>query len=224
MEASSPQPNPSFTQRWQRLPAWAKWTIGIIGAILLFAIGVGIGASGSKEDELKSEIASTEAKVQSVSSDLEDEEQAAEEARRKAAKVYRERNRIVQAGKREAAQIVGAARSESSELDEKITTRESELGQVESELADTESELGGAEERVAKGTITDGVWQIEKDYLPGTYEAPGGGSCYWALLSSLGSGGVEGIIENGGFNKHQILTIESPYFESSNCGTWTLVE
>lgn len=224
METTNQNMKPSPAERWRKLPTWAKWTFGGVGAIVLLAIGIGIGASGSKEDELKSELASTEAKLEQVSADLEDEELAVQEADRKASKVYRERGRIVRAAEREARQIVGNARSESERLSGKISSEKSDLARVEADLAETESELGGAEERVAKGKITDGVWQIEKDYLPGTYEAPGGGSCYWALLSGLGGGGVEDIIENGGFNKHQILTIESPYFETRSCGTWTLVE
>lgn len=123
-----------------------------------------------------------------------------------------------------AEQIVKDAKAEASSLEDSVSSAKQELDSVEGELSETESELGGAEERVAKGTITDGVWRIDRDYLPGTYEAPGGGSCYWALLSEVGGGGVEGIIENGGFNKHQILTIESPYFETRACGTWRLVE
>jgi hypothetical protein len=55
------------------------------------------------------------------------------------------------------------------------------------------------------------------DFTPGTYRAPAGGGCYWALL---GSADTEDIINNGGFNKNQTLTIDSPYFETSDCGTW----
>jgi hypothetical protein len=215
------KPNPaaggSGWSWWNRLPTWARWTVGVVGALLLMGIGGAIASGENDEEKLKEQIAVLEERVK-VSGER------ADAAHREVTAIEGEVNALTAQAKDKAEQIVKDAKSEAQGLENSVSSTKQELESVEGELSDTESELGGAEERVAKGTITDGVWQIERDYLPGTYEAPGGGSCYWALLSSLGSGGVEGIIENGGFNKHQILTIESPYFETKSCGTWKLVE
>lgn len=215
------KPNPAVSNsgwnRWNRLPTWAKWTIGIVGAFILMGIGGAIASGENEEDQLEEQIAVLEERVK-VSGER------ADAAHREVAAIEGEVDTLTAQAEDKAEQIVEDAKSEASTLESSVSNTKQELESVEGELSETESELGGAEEKVAKGTITDGVWQIERDYLPGTYEAPGGGSCYWALLSSLGSGGVEGIIENGGFNKHQILTIESPYFETRACGTWKLVE
>jgi septal ring factor EnvC (AmiA/AmiB activator) len=215
------KPNPAGSgpgwHWWNRLPTWAKWTIGIVGALLLLGIGGAIASGENEEDQLKERIEVLEERVE-VSGEQ------ADAADREVAAIEGEVDKLTAQAEDKAEQIVKDAKSEASSLESSVSSTKQELESVGDELSATESELGGAEERVAKGTITDGVWQIERDYLPGTYEAPGGGTCYWALLSSLGSGGVEGIIENGGFNKHQILTIESPYFETKSCGTWKLVE
>jgi hypothetical protein len=41
---------------WHKLPTWGKWTIGIVGALLLLGIGVAVG-KGGEEDSLKEEVA-----------------------------------------------------------------------------------------------------------------------------------------------------------------------
>jgi len=215
------KPNPaagsSSWNWWNRLPTWAKWTIGVVGAFLLMGIGGAIASGENEEGKLEDEIAVLEERVK-VSGER------ADAANQEVAAIEAEVDALTAKAEDKAEQIVKDAKSEASDLESSVSSTKQELESVEGQLSETESELGGAEERVAKGTITDGVWQIERDYLPGTYEAPGGGSCYWALLSSTGGAGIEDIIENGGFNKHQILTIESPYFETRACGTWKLVE
>jgi hypothetical protein len=202
---------------WQRLPSWAKWTIGVIAALLLLLIGGAIVAASGEEQELKDEVASLEKRLSRA-------ELNAENAEAETQKMEGEVSSLTEEAEAKAKKIVGDAKHEAASLEDSISSAEQELSSVEGDLSATESELGGAEEKVAKGTITDGVWTLEEDYLPGTYESEGGSGCYWALLSSVGGGGVEDIIENGGFNKHQILTIESPYFETSGCGTWHLIE
>lgn len=213
---SNPQPEQPKQNWWQRLPTWAKWVIGVIGAFVLMGIGGAIVTGSNEEDSLKEEIATLE-------KDVEVAEDQADEEEERADKVIGQAAQIKNRAEEEADRIVSDSKREANELLTTVNSTKGELESLEGELSDTEAELGGAEERVAKGTITDGTWKLEQDYLPGTYEAQGGGGCYWALLSSVG-GGLEAIIENGGFNKHQILTIESPYFETRGCGTWHLVE
>lgn len=227
-------PDTSSGNWWSRLPRWAKWTIGAVAAFILIGIGAAIGSSGSKEGELKDEIATLEQKVvkaEGAQKSAEADAAKAEGAEAAATKVGEEKAAaIVERGEAKSSRIVASAESESQQLSGKINSQKSELDSLEGEASSTEERIsnlrgeeGEAEEVAAKSEITDGTWEAERDYIPGTYEAPGGGGCYWALLSEPGGGGIEGIIENGGFNKHQILNITSPYFETSNCGTWQRV-
>lgn len=66
----------------------------------------------------------------------------------------------------------------------------------------------------------DGMFQVGTDIQPGTYSASGS-LCYWARLSAA-EGGLESIIANG--NGPSIVTIKADdkYFESRNCGDWTV--
>jgi hypothetical protein len=219
---------------WSRLPRWAQWSIGIVAALILLGIGGAIGSSGAKEGELKDEVANLEGQVKQANS-------AQKQAEADAAKAEEAEPAAIEAGEQHAAKIiegaeakadkiVKSASSEEQEISGQISAQKGELSNLEGKAESTETRISNlrgeedeAEEVAAKSEISDGTWQAERDYIPGTYEAPGGGSCYWALLSEPGGGGIEGIIENGGFNKHQILTIDSPYFETRGCGIWERV-
>lgn len=236
-EPGAPAPSESGAPSgnwWSRLPRWGQWAIGVVAVLILLGIGAAIGGSGGKEDELKDEVASLEqsvAKSEGAQKSAEAKAAKAEGAEAAATKTGEEHAAaIVERGEAKSSRIVASAESESQQLSGKIDKQKSELGSLEGKAESTEvrianlrGEEGQAEEVAAKSEIGEGTWEAERDYIPGTYEAPGGSSCYWALLSEPGGGGIEGIIENGGFNKHQILDVTSPYFETSGCGTWQRV-
>jgi len=214
MEAGA-NPEPKQGNWWQRLPTWAKWAIGVVAAFLLMGVGAAIAGTG-EEDELKDEVASLERSLADTEADRDD-------AVGEAAELLAEQDEAIEAAEEKADRIVGDARDEADSLGGAVADAKQELKATESQLSAVEGELGGAEERLAMSEITDGVWQLEVDYVAGTYRAPGGGGCYWEKLSSP-SGEFDAIIANGGFEKNQILTIDSPYFSTSGCGTWELVE
>jgi vacuolar-type H+-ATPase subunit H len=215
------KPNPTQSGlggRWTRLPTWAKWTIGVVGGIVLLGLGVGIGASGSKEDELKSEMASLESKLHGVSSQLEAEESVVAEAEAKAQKVYDERDKMLSDAEAEAKQIVGSAKNESETLQGKVSDRESELEQAEGELSNVEESLSGVREEKRLSSIPgNGTYQAEVDFLPGTYRSSGGSGCYWATLNSADP---YDIASNENATGPTIASIQSPYFQTEGCGKW----
>lgn len=73
-------------------------------------------------------------------------------------------------------------------------------------------------------TIDDGEYRVGKDIEPGTYQAPGGTTCYWERSSSfdheLGS-----IIANDYGVTGPIVSVDSTDFGfvSDGCGTWTRI-
>jgi hypothetical protein len=69
-------------------------------------------------------------------------------------------------------------------------------------------------------TFGDGIYQARVAIQPGEYRTEGTDACYWAKLST---GDTNAIIENDFVAGPQTVTIDSPYFESENCGTWTKV-
>jgi len=95
-----------------------------------------------------------------------------------------------------------------------------QLSDLGNQVAAQEAKLNAVKQEVAKSSFGDGTWQANVDFIPGTYEAPGGDRCYWAKLSSPSGEGIDNVIDNGGFNNRPIVNVDSPYFETSNCGTW----
>jgi hypothetical protein len=69
-------------------------------------------------------------------------------------------------------------------------------------------------------TFGDGLYQAGVAIQPGQYRTDGSNACYWAKLST---GDTNSVIENHLGSGPQTVTIDSPYFESENCGTWTKV-
>lgn len=75
----------------------------------------------------------------------------------------------------------------------------------------------------------EGSWIVGSQIAPGRYRSSGPGpddsSCYWARLSGL-SGGFEEIIANNLAEGPAVVDIaaDDVGFETSGCGSWTLVE
>lgn len=193
---------------WSKLPTWAKWTIGVLGSLLL--LGIGGVVSSSNEDDLKTELDETKARLAEANEERDDAQAAA-------SAVLDRREAIVGRAKSDASRIVGQARSESSELSGELRSLQGEVDSAKGELAETESSLEGAEREQALSNMGDGIWQAETDYIPGTYRAPGGEGCYWATLNSADPYDIASN-ENG--TGPQIATINSPYFQTKGCGTW----
>lgn len=189
--------------RWSKLPAWARWTIGVVGALILLGIGAAIGSS--EEDDLKSELALV----------TKERNEAEGEADALAAR----EQRIIRRARATAARINAEAQTEGARISSELRQDRSELSGIQAELDDAESSLAGAEHEEALSSFGDGIWQAETDFTPGTYRSAGGDGCYYA---TLGSADTSDIITNEITldASQQIVTIESPYFQSKDCGTW----
>ena len=71
--------------------------------------------------------------------------------------------------------------------------------------------------------IDDGTWQVGTDIQPGTYRAPGGGTCYWEIRTKPdnGNGSTDGIKDNGLSDSNPVVTLASgEWFKTRSCGTW----
>jgi len=69
-------------------------------------------------------------------------------------------------------------------------------------------------------SFNDGLYQVGVAIQPGQYHTDGSDACYWAKLST---GDTNRVIVNHIGAGPQTVTIDSPYFESEGCGTWTKV-
>lgn len=75
-----------------------------------------------------------------------------------------------------------------------------------------------------KTSFGPGIYLVNKQIVPGTYQSQGGSNCYYERRSDS-SGDFDGIISNEWSTDHspQIVTIDPTdvAFKSSGCGPWT---
>lgn len=184
---------------------------GLIGAAAFILGGIAgyasIASKANSVNDLKESNASLEAQLADTEAELEDTKQSVGEQ--------------LDAIKAKEESIYDKARKRRDDLKAEVDDLESEVADKQARLRDLQEQIGSTKETIAKSSISDGIWESGTDFIPGTYQAPGGSGCYWALL---GSADTSDIINNGGFSKNQLIAIDSPYFETDGCGTWKLVE
>lgn len=200
----------------ERLRGWIRarpilWaSVGLIVALFLgFAIGnAGKGDLENEKRELQKAVAHA------------NEQQ--EEAEAKVSWVREHEANILGSARARAQQLVANGRMEAQQLESlqgKISSAESELASVQESIGEAEGSLEEAEHQKALTSFGPGIMKAEVDFTPGTYEAPGGPGCYWALLTSANTNEISAN-EFTGEAGQQIVDITTPYFQSSGCGTW----
>src|SRR5215212_3617977 len=131
------KPNPAASSSgwnwWHRLPTWAKWTIGVVGAFLLMGIGGAIASGENEEDKREEQIAVLEERVK-VSAER------AESAKGEVEAIEAEVDQLTVKAEDEAEGIVKDAKSEAKTLEGSASSTKQELESVEGELSATESE------------------------------------------------------------------------------------
>ena len=113
---------------------------------------------------------------------------------------------------------------------EQLKAKEQEATQKAAEAA--ASAKSAAEQKAAeeaaknqpKTSFGDGTYLVGTDIVAGTYKTPGGASCYYARLKDT-SGSFNSILANNNTNGPAVVTIAATdgAFESTRCGTWSLV-
>jgi multidrug efflux pump subunit AcrA (membrane-fusion protein) len=194
----------------EKIRGWIRsrpilWTAAT--GLVALLVGAGIGASDTQDDE----IADLEGQL-SAETDRADSAEA---------EADRWRERAV-AAKVEADDRVTRAQQEiRARLEEELSDREAAVAEAEQEVEAARQEVEAAQQTLEANTIPDGIWQLGRDYEAGLYRAPGGAGCYWAELREANT---NAIIDNGFGGQNQTVTIDSPFFETSDCGEWVLID
>jgi len=74
------------------------------------------------------------------------------------------------------------------------------------------------------GQFSDGTYLVGTDIQPGMYAADGASSCSWIRLSGFGGTQTDSIASGGGYQPTITIAPTDTGFQSSQCGTWTLVK
>jgi hypothetical protein len=129
-----------------------------------------------------------------------------------------------------------AAERRVASLQEQLKTKDATIDDQQSQITRDEQQLADLRTRERRleqqreaqqgpagpnaTSFGDGLYQANVAIQPGQYHTDGSSACYWAKLST---GDTDSIIENHLTSGPQTVTIDSPYFESENCGTWSKV-
>lgn len=192
-----------------------RWPLRAAGAmtIIMLVIGVAIGVIGTQGEVER--LRETNA---SLAQQLDDARAAgkksADTAEARAVELERLRSQHMKVKAR--LDAIGDLESRKRSLSRRITELSARVREEQAKLTTVKAE-------VAKSSFGDGTWEMNVDFIPDTYQAPGGDACYWAKLKGPSGGGIENIIDNGGFNNRPVVTVDSPYFETRDCGTWRRV-
>jgi multidrug efflux pump subunit AcrA (membrane-fusion protein) len=110
-----------------------------------------------------------------------------------------------------------------AELDERelqLDERQADLDGRQSQLDQRQAELDQRQAAAEASQFGDGLFAVGADIQPGRYHTEGGGTCYWAKLRSSDTFDIEDNNVGGG---PQTIDINTAFFESQDCGTWTKV-
>jgi len=125
------------------------------------------------------------------------------------------------------------AEQQNSALRQQVARRQSALDEQQRQIDSYRKEQARLRESLVRrsrtpqapagpdsASFSDGLYQVRVAIQPGQYHTDGSDSCYWAKLST---GDTNRVIVNNFGAGPQSVTIDSPYFESEGCGTWTKV-
>jgi type II secretory pathway pseudopilin PulG len=195
-------------------PFVATLTALIVGLVVAGAIGA--SAVSSKQDDLDQ----AQADLERTTQDLQDAQKQRDAAQQQADAITSRANQSVAKARRKADDLVTAAAAKKQNLSDQLSDLERKVSDTQAKLTNIQGQLSTAQETQAKSSFGNGIWQANVDFIPGTYRAPGGGGCYWAKLNS---GNTNDIADNNFAPGQQVTSIDSPFFESEDCGTWQRV-
>jgi hypothetical protein len=137
------------------------------------------------------------------------------------------RNRVVEDQRRRAA----GAEQQNSSLRQELERNQHAVEEQQQEIGRLQEQQQHLRQKFARETqptqpppgpsaasFTDGLYQVDTAIQRGQYHTDGSDSCYWAKLAT---GDTNRVIDNHVGAGPQTVTIDSPYFESEGCGTWT---
>jgi regulator of replication initiation timing len=208
---SPPASRPRLLHR-VRKSRWLPWTLAglfLVTTISLTAaqppdktaqvnqLQASLGSAHAKATDLQSQIASLQSQIASLQSSVSD---------------LTSEN--------------GVLSSQVAKLDERaaqLDARAAKLNRLKKQLDARAADLKEREAAVSlieESSFDDGLYHVGVDIKAGTYHTTGGSGCYWAKLSSSDT---FDIISNNLSDGPQTVTINSSWFDTQDCGTWTLV-
>jgi hypothetical protein len=100
-----------------------------------------------------------------------------------------------------------------------LTTSNTRANDLQSKLDKAKMLLEVVQADAAR-SVGDGIYRVGRGVQAGLYHTTGMPQCYWAKLNSSNQNDT---IDNGVSGGPQTVMIDSPYFVTKGCGTWSKV-
>jgi len=113
----------------------------------------------------------------------------------------------------------GRDRATINALRSDVATRDAQIAYQNEELSNLRMQQQPAHQATASA-FSAGLYRVGTDIAAGRYHTSGGESCYWAKLRTSDP---SSYIDNRLHAGPQTVTVDSPYFSTDGCGTWTRV-
>lgn len=210
---------------WNPLKGWlgtpvtmSRWQLLAAGTVLVVVVvAISQAITAARVDGLRAEadqrVAAQQAEVDELEGDLQRVRGDVADAERDA---ERAEDRADSADRRARAKAEDDLADRSEQLDQRAQA----LDARERDLEEREEAVGLREAFVEQNSFGNGRFEVGADIQAGKYRTDGGSGCYWAKLRSSDS---QDIRSNHFGSGPQTVVIDSPWFESQDCGTWTLV-
>ena len=196
------------------------------GAVALILLGVGFGIGGASRqhtvDHDKTLAGQDRATINSLKSDTQSIQRSADSLQLQ----FSHDEQMLQHQRDKIANLTSqqdALAARKTQLDQRsagLDQRSAGLDQRKAQLDAQQASLDGQQAAIDANSFSDGLYQVGADIQAGQYHTDGGDTCYWAKLSTSDT---SSYIDNNLSAGPQTVTIDSPYFDSEGCGTWTKV-
>lgn len=196
------------------IPTWAKIAGALVAALALFGAGSAVGAGNHTAlDAANKRTAAVQAKLITAKSQT-----ASVQAQ---LTTLEARQAALQATVTEATGKLADATNKLGAQQSAVTAQKAFNDQRSSQLDAQAAALAARTAAADASSIGDGLFQVGADIKAGRYHTAGAASgCYWAKLRSSDT---SNIADNSNSPGPQTIVIDSAYFQSTGCGTWTKV-
>ncbi len=200
--------------RWKRpLPLIVPAATAVVAAVAIVVMALAI--SGKDDD-----IAALEAANASITSEYDDALARRDDIENELDDALDDIDAEQQRADEAEEAALAAAEEALAERITEVVAREADAQRREDEVAGRERQLDATLNGLRSSQFGDGVHEVGRDIQPGRYHTEGSGrTCYYAKLGPDG----QDILDNNNVDGPVTIIIDSAFFESARCGTWTKV-
>lgn len=203
--------------------------IGAAAVVVAALSSIGYASGHSKVPALRSKLATTSRELTDMQAKLKDSEELRSAATATATDLQTRLDTADATVKSQAAELA-PLKAQKAQVDQEAAqlaqqkqaqdAKDVQQAQQSQQLASQSQALASQQAAADASSFSDGVFQVGRDIQRGQYHTTGAPECYWAKLNSSVTSDIG---DNNLGSGPQTVVIDTPYFKSDGCGTWTKI-